>query len=153
MSISLEQASEGSLCLSKVGTGIGSTTSQLKTVAADVTTVDGIFQAAKGATASIPLTLAAGVPALQTVNIGYKCSIGLWLQGANWVVSQSVPMPFTSATDKVGPPPIVSGAAMVGFATVAAVSAAFIPATTAFSAAGVTTAYTDTMTAPGGAVA
>lgn len=148
MSLSLEQASGGSFVFSKAGTAIGSTVSQLATGAATVYTIDGVFAGTKAATASIPLTPATGY-ALNTVPIGSKAAIGLWLDAAgNFTVTQGAISQVGSAAEKVSPPPNPGARALVGVATVFAGTAAFVPATTAFNAAGVTTAYFDTATLP-----
>ena len=60
MSLNLEQANNGTFTLSKAGLAIGSTASQLSTAASVSYVIDGVFQTAKGATASFALV----VPAL-----------------------------------------------------------------------------------------
>ena len=153
MSLSLEQASSGSFCLTKVGLAIGSTATQLSTAAAATTTVDGIFQASKGATASFAIAAPSGFT-VATVPIGYKASHAVWLDAAGTLTVTQGPLDVISAaTDKVGPPVNPGSRACIAVFTVAAVTAAWIPATTAMNAAGVTTTYTDVINLPGGAIA
>lgn len=143
MSLSLEQASGGSFVLTKAGMAIGSTTSQVSTANSVTYTLDGVFQTAKGATATIPLTPATGF-ALATIPIGSKSNIGLWLDSAGaFTVTQGPVSAVGSNAEKVAPPPNPGSRVLVGVASVYAGTAAFVPATTAFNAAGITTTYFD----------
>jgi hypothetical protein len=148
MSLQLEGANGGTFVLTKVGLAIGSTATGLSTAASATYVLDGVFQTAKAATATFPLTVASGF-ALSTVPIGSKAAIGVWVDSAGALtVTQGAVVPANTNSDKAGPPPAPAGCALLGVATVFAATAAFIPGTTAFNAAGVTTTYFDTFSLP-----
>lgn len=150
MSLSLEQASGGSFCLSKAGIAIGSTASQVSTGATAVYTIDGVYQTSKAATATIALTTVSSAFPLTTIPAGSKANIGLWLDSAgNFTVTQGAISAVTSATDKTAPPPNPGSRTLVGVASVYTATNAFVPATTAFNATGVTTTYFDVLSLPG----
>lgn len=147
MALNLEQANSGTFCLTKVGLAIGSTTSQLSTAASAATVVNGRFQAAKGATATFAITAATGFT-LTTVPIGSKAAFGVFTDGTNFFVTQGPIAAVNSNSDKVGPPPVPAGLAPVGVFTAYAATAAYVPGTTALTAAGVTATYFDLFSAP-----
>lgn len=149
MSLSLEQASAGSFCLTKVGLAIGSTTSQFSTGASATYTLDGAYQTAKGATATFALAPPTGF-ALSNIPSGSKANFGVWLDSAGtFTVTQGPASAVGSSTEKVAPPPNPGSRALVGVASVYNGSgSAFVPGTTAFNAASITTVYTDMFSLP-----
>lgn len=151
MSLSLEQASGGSFVLSKAGLAIGSTASQLSTAATAVYTLDGIYQTSKAGTATFALTAVSAAFPLVNIPAGSKANFGVWLDSAgNFTVTQGAVAAVAAATDKTSPPPNPGARALVGVASVYTATNAFVPATTAFNAAGVTTTYFDTASLPAG---
>ena len=155
MSLPLEQASSGSFALAKAGLAIGSTVQQISTANTVNYTIDGVYQTAKVAVATIAPVAPAGSPVLPlTIAIGFKQAYGVWLDTAGVLTVTFGPAsPFTSATDKVGPPTNPGGRCCIGVFTIAAVTVLFTLGTTALNAAGITTTYTDVMDLPGSAIA
>lgn len=149
MSLALEQASSGTFALTKAGLGIGSTTSQLSTGASLTYVIDGVFQTAKGATASFALAAPSSAYTITTtVPAGNKCAFGVWIDSAGtFTVTQGVVTPYTVSTDRAAPPPNPGNRALVGVAVVTnpslTANGGFRPGTDAFNST-VTTAYYDT---------
>lgn len=156
MSLSLEQASAGNFVLTKAGLAIGSTTSQLSTANSVTYVLDGVFQTAKGATATFALAAPSSAYTINTtVPVGYKCAFGVWLDSAGtFTVTQGPITPYSVSTDKAAPPPNPGSRALVGVAVVTnpslSANGGFRPGTDAFNTT-VTTAYYDTFSLqPGG---
>lgn len=149
MSLSLEQASAGSFCLTKVGLAIGSSTNQLSTTNSATYTLDGVYQTAKAATATFALALPTGFVYTNIPN-GGKAAFGVWLDSAGtFTVTQGAIVAASSNADKASPPPNPGSRALVGVVTVYNNSGAvFIPGTTAFNVAGATTTYFDMFSLP-----
>jgi hypothetical protein len=153
MSLSLEQASAGSFCLTKAVLNIGSTTSQLSVTPVPsspgiVYCIDGVHQTPKAVTATFALAAPSGY-ALSTIPAGGKANFGVWIDSAGVLtVTQGPTAMVGSNAEKAGPPPNPGGRALIGVASVYTATNAFVPATTAFSATGVTTTYFDTFALP-----
>lgn len=148
MSLNLEQAQSGTFTLTKVGLAIGSTTSQLSTAASATIVIDGVFRTAKGATATFALAAPTGF-SFTTIPAGSKAAFGVWVDAAGTLtVTQGPITPYGSATEAAAPPPNPGSRALLGVAVVNTLTNAFVPGTTAFNAAGVTTNYYDTFSYP-----
>jgi hypothetical protein len=142
MSLNLEEAIGGSFCFSNVGLGIGSSTNQLSTAATANYTLDGVYQTAKNAVATFALATPSNF-VLTNIPNGSKSNFGVWLDSSgNLTVTQGPVSVVTTGTDKVAPPPNPGSRTLIGVASVYNASgSAFVPGTTAFNAAGVTTNY------------
>jgi hypothetical protein len=152
MALALEQASGGSFVLTKAGLSVGSTTTQLSTAASTTYVLDGVFQTAKGATASFAAAAAPGFTINTQVPIGSKCAFGVWLDSAGtFTVTQGPIASVNSNTDKVGPPPNPGSRALVGVFTAFAATAVFVLGTNVLTPglnAGVNVTYFDTFSLP-----
>lgn len=156
MSSPLQGANLLTAAFTSGGLAIGSTTSQFSTANTITYVIYGRFYS-KAATATQALTIEPNtgiVPTapntLQTLAAGQSCAFTVLLDtaGAFTVVQGDIVDNGLSTPVRVGP----SNKAVVGVIKVANATNPFVPGTTAFSAAGVTTTYINLSQHPGGPV-
>jgi hypothetical protein len=132
----------------------GTTASQFTNAAAINYAINGVFQTQKAIVASVPLVIEPGtgvVPTapqvLQTLAAGQSCAFAIILDTAGtFTVMQGDLVPNGSLCPV---PQAPAGKAIVGAIKVVNATNPFIPATTLFSAAGVTTTYRNLTQHPG----
>lgn len=157
MSYNLEQALGGCFNLATGGLANGTTAGTIKTASTITPVIDGIF-GTKAATDNISLAPAAlantspyvndGV-ALGTIKAGKQGFYALWINSAGtFSVTQG---PTAPIGDKLEPPAVAPGLALVGLVKVVTTTNDFIAGTTALNAAGVTTTYLNCAVMPGSA--
>ena len=154
MSISLQGATAATLALNSGVFATGTTTSQFTNAAAINYAINGSHQAQKAIVASVPLVIEPNsgiVPTapqvLQTLAAGFSCAFAVILDGAGaFTVAQG----DIVANGSLCPVPVApSTKCIVAAIKVVNATSPFIPGTTAFNAAGVTTTYRNLAQHPG----
>lgn len=153
MSLNLQNANGLTAAFNSGGLAIGTTTSQFATAAIINYTINGRFYS-KAITATQALVIEPNtgiVPTapntLQTLAAGQSCAFAVFLDTAGaFTVAQG---DIVAAGAPTPVPVAPSGKAIVGAIKVSNVTNPFIPGTTAFSAAGVTTTYINLAQHPG----
>jgi hypothetical protein len=156
MSYNVNELSGATLALNSGALAIGSTTSQLAIATAVNFLLKGRFyQLATSATFALVIEPNSGlVPtapnSFVTLAAGQACTFAVITDSAG--TKTIVQGPIVAAGDPTPVGAVPSDKVLVGVAKVVNVTNPFIPGTTAFSAAGVTTTYLNYGTHPGGAV-
>lgn len=154
MSSTLQGATAITLALNSGAFATGSTTSQFTNAAAINYAINGSYQTQRGIVASVPLViepnsgiLPTAPQVLQTLAAGFSCAFAVILDSAgNFTVAQGDIVPNGSLC----PVPVAPATkCIVGAIKVVNAANPFIPATTAFNAAGVTTTYRNLAQHPG----
>lgn len=153
MSLNLQGANSLTAALTSGGLAIGSTTSQFSTASIITYVINGrFFTRAAAATQALVIEPNTGIVptapnTLQTLAAGQSCAFAVILDTAGtFTVAQGDIVAAGQVTPVPAPP---AGKAIVGAIKVSNVTNPFIPGTTAFSAAGVTTTYINLAQHPG----
>lgn len=162
MSSNIQGASGITMCLSTVGLAIGSTASQIARGTAASASINGVI-VALGTDATEPLTIEPGTGLNPTapnsfvsLAAGESCAFLVTVDSA--AVMRVVQGPIVqgvlgSGNGIVCPLPAApANRAVIGAVKVEAATAAFVPGTTNFSAAGVNDYYFNLTSHPGGAI-
>jgi hypothetical protein len=147
MSYNLEGTNSGFMSLSSGAVAAGTNAGTIQNVAAVNYVFDAVFFQ-KAITNNIAVTRDTQVPAFTTVPVSSKCNFAFFLDAAgNVTASQGV---IVAAGGVAPNAPVVSGKTL--FAVVSVVtngSTTFVPGTTAFGAAGITSTFLNVMDMPG----
>lgn len=157
MSSTLQGASAITLALNSGAFATGTTASQFTNAAAINYVINGSHQTQKGIVASVPLVIEPNtgiVPTapqvLQTLPAGRSCAFAIILDAAGTFTVAQGDIVENGSLCPV--PQAPSGKAIVGAIKVVNTTNPFIPGTTLFSAAGVTTTYRNLAQHPGGPI-
>lgn len=155
MSQNLQENSGLTLALNSIALAIGSTTSQFSAALVNYAINGRIYQKAAAATQALVIEPNTGIVptapnTLQTLAAGQACAFLVLLDASgNYTVVQGA---LVEAGKACPVPAVPANRVPVGVIKVSNVTNPFIPGTTAFSAAGVTTTYINVLSHPGASV-
>lgn len=147
MSYNLEGTNSGYMSMNSGAVAAGTNAGTIQIVAAIQYIFNAIF-ATKAITNNIAVTRDAAVPALQNVPPASKSNFAYWLDAAGNVTTSQGPV---VASGGVAPnaPPVPGKTCFAVCSVVTNGSTTFIPGTTAFGAAGVTSTFSNVADLPG----
>lgn len=145
MSYNIEQANSGFLSLTAAGLAEGTNSATFKTVNTLTFTNNGVFKS-KAATDNLALSAGTALAASQA------CLFAVWINTSGTVTTTQGPIVAAGDPCPV-PGQSTANVTLVGLIKITTSSAVtFTPATTDFSATGITAAYYDCMDMPGSAL-